>query len=146
MRKAQASSEFLVTMALILLILIILGFIIHQKYIATNDLKVDIKGGRIVGSIAANINEIYISGSGYSQYLELPYQVYGNNYTVKFYYNEPVVEVSALGMTWSSPLYTPWVNCSLNICYTEGGITTMNVNSSIRVRARNKNGVIYLER
>jgi len=143
--KAQASAELLITLSLILLIFIIVGFVLFQKFNATTDMKFDMEGQRIANSIAEGINEIAIVGDGYSHYINLQGDIQGLDYTVRFYANESIVEVNTLDMTWTSPLSTPRVDCTLDICSSDGKIITMQVDSARRVRIENKDEIVYLK-
>jgi len=143
--KAQASMEFLVTMSLILMIFSVIGFVIFQKFTSTTYMKFDIEGQDIANSIAEGINWMAIAGDGYYLHLTLPGDIQGMPYTVSFYANESVLELSALDMSWASPLSTPYVNCSLSICSFDGQKTTMNVNESMRIKIENNDEVIYLK-
>jgi len=143
--KAQASIELLITLSLTLLIFIIISFVIFQKFNATTDMKFDMRGQRIANSIAENINEIAIVGDGYSHYFTLPGDIQGLPYMIRFYANESIVEVNTLDMTWASSLSTPRVTCILDICSSDGKITTMQVNETRIVRIENIDGVIYLK-
>jgi len=143
--KAQASMEFLITMSLILIIFIIIGFVIFQKFTSTTYMKFDIEGQDVANSIAEGINGMAIAGDGYYLYLTVPGDIQGMPYTVSFYVNESVLELSALDMNWASPLSTPYVNCTMDICSFDGQKTTMDVNESMRIKIENNDEVIYLK-
>lgn len=143
-RNAQVSIEFLMATSLILIIFMIMGFVIYQKYVAVTDIKIDIAGRHIANIIAGNINEISGAGDGYSQYLNLPAGIYGNSYVVEFYKDEPTVFVRS-EMTWSAPLFTTKINCNMAICSTSGGKIVMNINNSTMVKVINRNETIYLD-
>lgn len=143
--KAQASMEFLITMSLILLIFSIISFVIFQKFNSTTYMKFDIEGQDTAKSVAEGINAMAIAGDGYYLYLTLPGDIQGMPYTVSFYVNESMLELSALDMTWSSPLSTPYVNCTMSICSSDDQKTTMAINESMRIKIENKDEVIYLK-
>ncbi len=136
--------EFLISISLVLIIFMIMGIVIYQKYVGVTDTKIDIAGRHTADTIAENINEISSVGNGYSQFFTLPGEIYGDSYTVEFYKNEPAVFVKS-GMTWSSPLFTTNITCLMSICETSGDITRINLNSTKKVRISNHEGVVYLE-
>ncbi len=143
--KAQASAEFLVTLSLVLILFIIIGFILLQRFNATTYMKFDIEGQDVANSIAGGINEMAITGDGYYLYLDPPGDIQGMPYTVSFYVNESILELRVLDMTWASSLSTPRINCTLSICSFNGRKTTMQINESIRIKIENRDEVIYLK-
>ena len=144
-RKAQASMEFLVTMSLVLIIFIIIGFVIFQKFNSTTYMKFDIEGQDAANSIADEINGMAIAGDGYYLYFTLPSDIQGMPYTVSFYVNESVLELNTLDMSWASPLSTTRVNCTMSICSFDGKKTIMNVNETRRIKIENDDEIIYLK-
>ena len=145
--KAQSSLEFLVTMSFILILLIILGYVIHEKYAKTNDLKLHIVGMRVSKTIADNMNEISSVGDGYSQYFTFPARLYGNNYTLRFYSQEAGVTVDSK-MTWWAPLFTTKINCGMKecdgMCNKTGREVCMQVNERITAKIVNRGGNVLL--
>ena len=144
-RKAQASMEFLITMSLILIIFIIIGFVIFQKFNSTTYMKFDIRGQDVANSIADGINGMAIAGDGYYLYFTLPGDIQGMPYTVSFYVNESMLELNALDMTWASPMSTPRINCTMSICSSDDQKTVMSVNETRRITIENVDEVIYLK-
>lgn len=147
-KSAQVSMEFLVVFSIILIIFIITSFFLYQKVTQANEIKVNIAGKKISNSIAESINEVFIVGEGFSKILELPEKIFFDNYLVKFYSQEPSVFVFTERLSWSSPLSTPEINCTMSICSYSNGVTTINVvdlTSTLKIRIVNKDEKIYLE-
>jgi uncharacterized protein (UPF0333 family) len=144
--KAQVSMEFFVTLSISLLIFIIIGFVIHQKYAESVETKIHLDGKRVVRSIADNINTVSKSGDGYYTYLTLPGRIYGyGNYTVGFYGGEAVVWVYSDVDVWSEYLITSQVDCGPEICDSTANVKTIRINESLRVKIGNKDGVVWID-
>ena len=139
--------EFFVTLPISLLIFILMGFVIHQKYAESMETKIHLDGKRVVRRVADNINTICKAGDGYSTQFVLPGRIYGhNNYAIAFYSNETVVWMYSEGDTWMASLITSQIECRPGACDSVGGVETINVNKNIRLGVENEDGVIWIER
>jgi len=154
-RRGQSSVELLVILSVVIVIIALMGIFLYQKYIRGDEMKIFVHGNRVVNTIAENINEINMVGSGYSQYFTLPEALYGSrNYRISFVQNEPAVYihggsfVRGVELTWSSPLSTIRVGCVRSECNVGCNKTAydicLRVNDSMVIRATNENGVVYL--
>lgn len=154
-RQGQVSIEFLVVLAMVLMLFVIMGYVIHQKYVRSDDLKTELHGKRIVYAVAESINKISTVGDGYSQYLDLPGGLSGNReYSIVFYRGEPKIFLqgsSLVGgstMVWSAPLFNQEIYCVLGECNNRCNKTRdqlcLQVNDSLKIRASNYEGAVYL--
>lgn len=156
--KGQVSIEFIIVLAITVLIFMVMGIVIYQKYSRTAELKISMHGNRVARMIADNINEISAVGSGYSLILNLPARLEGGwNYTISFFRSEPTVFMHGGGfirgdiLYWSAPLYTENIVCLLpecnNLCNATPDETCLKVgDDSIDVRVVNEDGIIFLTR
>ena len=155
MRKSQASVEFLVVLAVVLVIMVVMGFFVYQKFIRGDELKILINGIRVVNTVASSINEINAVGDGYSQNFDIPRSLYGSrDYKIRLFDNESAVYIEGgsflrgITLVWSAPLGTQRVNCVMAECNTGCNRTTkdecLQVNDSMSIRAVNHNGIVYL--
>lgn len=155
MRRGQASVELLVVLSVIVVIMVVMGFFLYQKYVRGSELKIFVHGIRIVNMIADNVNEINAVGSGYSQHFTLPESLYGNReYTVSFFQNESTVYLKGgsflrgIELYWSAPVSTTKVNCLMSECNTGCNKTAnevcLRVNGTMYIRVTNENEVVYL--
>ena len=145
--RAQVSMEFLITVFLIMLLFIIMGFFIYQKYVTSTYIKLNIAGQQLTNSIADSINEISAVGDGYYQYITLPASIYGESYTVRFYKNEPTIFVYTDVMSWSAPLVTSNIGCGRRgICLTKYNDTNkeiyMHITNRTEVKLVNRCGAV----
>jgi len=144
--SGQASIEFLITFGFVILIFIIFFILIHQKFIQGSEIKKDTAGQRLVNSIAESINSVFMSGIGASECITLPKKIYlDEDYLIKFYREEPTIFLYTERETWVSPLVTPYINCTLNLCSFSNNATILRVNSTIKVKISYKNDKIYIE-
>jgi len=142
-RKGQISLEFLVVSSLVLLVLIVMGIVIYQKYQEWSALSLHVTGRNIANNLAEGINQVTMVGEGYSQYMELHTRYPGDEFNITFMRNDPVVFVER-EMNWYSPLITTEVYCCLNICKTETDKVVMTLNSTLKTRVINYQNRIYI--
>ncbi len=149
MKKAQVSLEFIITLSIVLILLVVMGVVIHQKNAEITAINIDVQGKRVTDSIADNINEIYTVGDGYSTTFSLPENLYGDTgYMVAFYRDEPRVSVETdNGFSWSRPLATHEICCGASLCNCTENSTECffraNKNTT-DIKARNRNGVVIV--
>ncbi|MEM2918101.1 MAG: hypothetical protein QXY62_01180 [Candidatus Altiarchaeota archaeon] len=142
--KAQASIEFAVAFVIVALLFLFFSVIIYQRSVQINETKLNFAGQKISNSIADAINSVFISNSGTSECFSIPEKIHKDSYIVKFYKEEPTVFVYTDRQTWSSPIMTPYVNCTMKICSFSENSTIINVNSTLNIRVSHINDVIYL--
>lgn len=100
-KKGQASIEFLVTIALILLLFSIVMFFAFKKTKESNEFSTLLDAKRFCKSIANNINTIAEQGPGYYKYISIPKTLFGgSSYNISTY--STFVEIA-----WDSD-YSPW--------------------------------------
>jgi uncharacterized protein (UPF0333 family) len=144
--EAQASIEFFIIFSVMILIVIILSIFLYQKVLQGNAIKEYMEGQRISNKIASAIDDVYIAGDGFSKIINLPARISLEDYQVKFYAHEPTVFIYTERQSWSSPLATPEINCTIEEkCSYSEGVITMYINESTNVRLVNKEGKIYFE-
>ncbi len=143
-RKAQASIEFLVAFAIVVVIFLVFAVAMYQKSIQANEIKADMMGQRVANSIAEAINSVYIAGEGFSQTITLPEKISLSSYEVKFYRDEPTVFLFTETQSWSAPLVMPYVNCTMSICEFSDNTATMHINSTLNVKVSYIEDKIYL--
>ena len=132
----------MIVLAMVVVLLIVMGVAIHQKYSASMEFKTNAHGKRIAYKIAENINEISAVGDGYSQCFTIPGQITGGRYYhIVFYPDDPTAYVVTQDGVWAAPLYTVNVTCSVSPpCFT---YTTSDKNMDVWVR--NDKGTVFIE-
>jgi hypothetical protein len=141
--KGQLSLEFLIVTSLVLLVLIVMGMVVFQKYSEWSALRLHVTGRNIANNLADGINEISIVGHGYSQYVNLYVRYPGDDFNVTFKKGNPIVFVEQ-EMTWHAPLLTSEVYCCTSLCSVEGDKTMMHINATQAMRIINYRNRIYL--
>ena len=142
--KGQISLEFLIVTSLVLLILVVMGMVIFQKYSEWSALRLHVTGRNLADNLADGINEISIVGHGYSQYVTLYTRYPGDEFNVTFKEGNPIVFVEQ-EMTWHAPLLTSEVYCCLpNVCETAGDKTIVHINNTQSMRIINYQNKVYL--
>lgn len=143
--KAQVSIEFLVSFGVILLLFTLFSVIVYQKFVETNEIKIDLKGQRVSNSLAQAINEVYLAGEGASMDFTFPDKIVLSEYEVRFFDGEPTVFLSTERQSWSSPLLTPYINCTLSQCSYSAGVTKLKINATLTINLVRREEKIYLE-
>jgi len=144
--KAQVSLEFIVILAIVILVFAVMGFVIYMKYVELSDLRLHMTGRRIANTLADNINQISIVGEGYSQFFTLYTRYPGDEFNITFYRKEPTVFVENIEkeMTWYAPLLTTGVYCCLDICEMDENRTMIHLNSTLTTEVINYNNTVYI--
>ncbi|MCX6695515.1 MAG: hypothetical protein NTU61_04405 [Candidatus Altiarchaeota archaeon] len=154
-KKGQASVEMVVTLGVILLVFILIGYVIFQRYSRTTDLKIYVTGQRIVNSLADNINSVNTIGDGYSMKVTLYPRMFSTlGYDIVFYRSEPTVFVHGEGFArsnilyFSSPISTSKVTCLMkecnNVCNNTESETCIKVNDTLNIMIVNYMNSIYI--
>lgn len=143
--KGQISLEFLIVTSLVLLVLVVMGLVIFQKYSEWSAMRLHVTGRNLADNLADGINEISIVGHGYSQYVTLYTRFPGDEFNVTFKKGNPIVFVEQ-DMTWHAPLLTSEVYCCLPSCETESDKTVLHINATKPLRIINYQNKIYLGR
>ena len=144
-RKAQISLEFLIVTALVLLVFIVMGIVLYQKYADWSALSLHVTGRNIANNLAESVNQVTTVGEGYSQYLELHTRFPGDEFNITFMREDPVVFVER-EMNWHAPLLTTEVYCCLDICRESSDRVVMTLNSSLKTKVINYQNKIYVGR
>ena len=153
--RGQASAEMIVTLGIILMVLMLIGYVIFQRWVRTTDLKIYITGQRIANSIADNVNTVRSIGDGFSMETTLPFRMYSTQgYEVVFYNEEPTVFVHggsfarSRTLYYSAPISTSVVGCNLhecnNLCNTTETSICLQVNRSLDIKVKSHMDGVYL--
>jgi len=153
-KSGQASLEFLVTLAAVILVFVVASYFIYFKLVQTLDYKVYVQGTHLVNDLADSVNAVSRVGDGYSMDLDVAETLYGNRgYTINFFRGEPSIfmkgsSFSRDAVLWfSAPLATTKVACLMDECLEgcgEGvGEMCLNVSGKTLGRLANREGVVY---
>ncbi|MBN2250470.1 MAG: LamG domain-containing protein [Candidatus Altiarchaeota archaeon] len=143
-KKAQISLEFLIVTTLVLLLLVIMGIVIYQKYAEWAALKLHVTGRNIANNLADGINQIIIVGEGYSQHVNLRTRYAGDEFNLTFKKNDPLIFVERPEMTWYAPTLTTEIYCCLSSCERFENETHMYMNSSANIKITYYQDTIYV--
>ncbi len=151
--SGQASVEFIVVIALVMVILTVASLVVYQKYNEGNELRVFLEAKMVCRSMADNIDRISMEGPGYYRYFTLQGRLHGNTpYILTFYENEPYIKITytSENLTWGRPLVAPKVVCTnqtLSICTHDPALSVirLEINKTIQIKIINREGYIYLE-
>jgi len=154
-RSAQASLEFLVTLASVMLVFIIASYFIYFKVVQTLDYKVYVQGTHLANDLAESINVVNRVGDGYSVDVGVEERLYGNReYTISFFRDEPTVFLHGSSFSrgeslwFSAPLSTSDVVCLVDECLSgcnqSLGEVCLNVTGETSIRLVNRMGVVYI--
>jgi hypothetical protein len=135
MKKAQLSTDFVITLSIILLIFIGIAFTVslrHEQmlFVARRTYAED-----IVEKLALNINSVYLAGDGTAKQVVLPLSLRDDgNYHIDVYPSEHLLEVTfwfdQQRRHYSYPIITAnvtgtltGINSTVNLTNIDGGIT-----------------------
>ena len=143
--KGQVSLEFLIVTSLVLLVLVVMGIVLYQKYVEYADLRLYVTGRNIANTLAGNINQMSMVGDGYSESFSIQPRYSGDEYNITFKKNEPTVFVSVQEMTWQAPLLTTEVYCCLpRICTNFPDKVVLYLNNTLNTRVINYQKKVYI--
>ena len=143
--KAQVSLEFLLVTSLVLLVLVVMGIVLYQKYIECSDLRLYVTGRNIANTLAGHINQMSMVGDGYSESFRIQPRYPGDELNITFKKKEPTVFVSAQEMTWQAPLLTTEVYCCMPaICQNSPGKVVLYLNQTRTMRVINYQKKVYI--
>lgn len=146
-RKAQVSLEFLVVVSMMLILFILMGIVVYQKYAQWSDLQLYLTGRNIAKNLAENINQVSTVGEGYSEYFTISPRYPGDEFNITFKRREPTVFVNVDVMSWQAPLLTAEVYCCLKICdNSDPDKVVMKLNQTLKTRVINYQKKIYIGR
>jgi hypothetical protein len=154
-RSGQASIELLIVLGVVVAIFILLGHLVYQTHVRSNDLKTYISGVRLANHIASEFNSLNAVGDGHYTSLNLPARMHGElPYTVSFFENESTVHITggffATGdnLSYTSPVSTSGLYCLIdecfNTCNRSRHETCLRVQDNMRVRMAGFDGGLYL--
>ncbi len=137
-RKSQISAEFMIVIAILLIIFLSLFIVISKKNSQADSLRKALYAREIADKISASINSAFISGDGTSITEEISGSFKdGTPYTISIYPSVKIVEI-----TYTSQLDTRHYSSTITTSSILGDIT--QINSTITIS--NSNGVIYIEK
>jgi uncharacterized protein (UPF0333 family) len=143
--RGQVSLEFLIVTSVVLLVLVVMGIVLYQKYVEYADLRLYVTGRNIANTVAENINQMSMVGDGYSESFTITPRYSGDEYNITFKKNEPTVFVSVQEMTWQAPLLTTEVYCCLpKICTNYADKVVLYLNNTLSTRVINYQKKVYI--
>ncbi len=136
--KSQVSIEFLVTLSIILVISIVIGYLFYHKLVIITDIKKEIVAKRIIRGLAENMNDILMVGSGHSHQIILPKDIYGGGkYEIYFHNDEPSIFIKSGKINWFAPIFTQRIGCTMKRCKYKGNTTNILIENITNIRISN---------